>query len=29
VSRVAERAKKLEDEQNKGILGLGVSRLKE
>jgi hypothetical protein len=29
VSRVAERAKKLEEEQNKGILGLGVSRSKE
>ncbi len=29
VSRVAERAKKLEEEQNKGILSLGASRLKD
>ncbi len=29
VSRVAERAKKLEEELNKGILGLGVSHLKD
>ena len=29
VSLVAERAKKLDEEQNKGILGVGVSRSKE
>jgi hypothetical protein len=29
VSQAAERAKRLEAEQNKGILGLGVSRSNE